>query len=147
MKRGSICAEARVGKAETEGVLLKLRASNPDLVVQMVSVGELPSAKAVRMISEQTLRAMENGDMLASKPEVDLLLRLAGTRQIAVAMERCGYKGPGKKLLVALGPEGPLEALRRKLAGDKSFDLLEGDEVDEKGLRMVEDAALLASRN
>jgi tRNA threonylcarbamoyladenosine modification (KEOPS) complex Cgi121 subunit len=147
LKRGSICAEARLEPAETERRILELRSSNPDLVIQVASMDELPREKAVRMIAEQTLRAMETGALLASRPEVDLLLRLAGTRQIAVAMERCGYRVPGRKLLVALGPEEPLEKLRERLAREKDFTLLEGQEIDEKGLWMVETAALLASRN
>ena len=47
---------------------------------------------------------MKTGALLAAKPEVDLLLRLAGTTQIALAIEEAGYRARGPMILVAAGP-------------------------------------------
>lgn len=140
------CAEAKVVPQKAEEMVSRMRSANPELVIQLVSMEDLPKAKTVRMIAAQTARAMGTGALLASKPEVDLLLRLAGTGQIAVAMKTCGYDAPGRKMLVALGPDGPLESLRETVAKQGAFKELKGDEIDEKGLRMVETAALLAAR-
>src|SRR5689334_14188498 len=72
--------------------LSRLRKDHPDLVVQLVSMKRIPNARAIRMVAAQTMRALETGALLASKPEVDLLLRLAGTTQIAEAVDRIGYR-------------------------------------------------------
>lgn len=140
------CAEAKVVHHGVEETVKGMRASNPELVIQLVTLEKLPEAMTIRMIAAQTARALETGDLLASKPEVDLLLRLAGTRQIALAMKACGYDAPGKKLLVALGPGEPLEKLRQSVATHGTFVELRGNGIDEEGLRMVEKAALLATR-
>lgn len=143
---GSFSAEVRVSPEDSESLLLGLRSKNPGLVIQLVTVDKIPWPRAVRMIAEQTLRAMDTGALLASKAEVDLLLRLAGTRQISTAMERRGYKLPGKKLLVALGADAPLERFRQSVAKEKRFTELKGEKIDEEGLWMVEEAALLGSK-
>jgi len=48
------------------------------------------SLGALVLIAEQTIFAMKNGELLARKPELDFLMRLAGTDQIFLAQERCG---------------------------------------------------------
>jgi tRNA threonylcarbamoyladenosine modification (KEOPS) complex Cgi121 subunit len=131
---------------KTEKELLQLRSAFPELVVQVVSARKPPGARAVEMIAAQTLRAMETGSLLAEKPEVDLLLRLAGTNQITVALKTNGYKGPGTKLLVAAGPRSKLEALRRKLSENSAYTIRTPRETRDGDLLAVETAALLGTR-
>ena len=142
----SLIAEVSVESAEAEGELQRLRQQHGGLVVQMACLKISPSARVVRMIAEQTLRARRSGALLASKPEVDLLLRLAGTSQISEAIERTGHQALGKRILVAAGPAEDVDELRRLLAKDKRYRLIEGEALGAEGLMMVEKAALLGTR-
>ncbi len=135
-------AEAAAAERELRG----LRSEFPRLVIQVVSMNVLPSAAAVRMIAAQTMRAKSTGALLAAKPEVDLLLRLAGTNQITVALEKNGYTAKGTKMLVAAGTKKELSELSKKLSKMRGYALREGDDNDERSLRMVESAALLGTR-
>lgn len=133
--------------SEAERQLLRLRTSHRKLIIQLVSMKKPLGARAVRMIAAQTLRARKSGAMLAERPEVDLLLRLAGTNQIAVALRTHGYRAAGTKLLVATGPQDQVERLRSELTDDKAYTLREEeDRLDEEGLSAVESAALLGTR-
>jgi tRNA threonylcarbamoyladenosine modification (KEOPS) complex Cgi121 subunit len=141
-----LIAQVSVDSAGAEAELLRLRREHPDLVVQMASVKKLPPAKSVRMIAEQTLRAKETHALLASRPEVDLLLRLAGTSQISVAIRTSGHQAPGRKLLVAAGTAAGTAKLEKTLRSDKRYSIIEGDEMGKEGIMMVEKAALLGTR-
>lgn len=139
---------ARAGSAEaTEDRLLSLRGRHPGLIIQLVTLKRLPGNRVVAMIGQQTLRAARTGALLAAKPEVDLLLRLAGTTQIAVAIKEAGYRAKGKKLLVAAGPSEEVESLEEELAEQKGYEVLKGEEIDADGLAMVERAAVLGTRS
>jgi tRNA threonylcarbamoyladenosine modification (KEOPS) complex Cgi121 subunit len=144
---GVLAAKARLESAEAEPVLLSLRKRHPDLIIQLVRLKEVPESRIIAMIGQQTLRAAETGALLAAKPEVDLLLRLAGTTQIAMAIKESGYRATGEMLLVAAGPARRLSSLRKKLVADPSYKVLEGDTVSAPGLAMVERAALLGTRS
>jgi tRNA threonylcarbamoyladenosine modification (KEOPS) complex Cgi121 subunit len=144
---GVLAAKARVGTGDAEGVLLSLRKRHPDLIIQLVRLKKVPESRTIAMIGQQTLRAAETGALLAAKPEVDLLLRLAGTTQIAVAIEESGYRAKGEMLLVAAGPARRLSGLRKELVGDPSYQVLEGETVSPAGLAVVERAALLGTRS
>lgn len=98
------------------------------------------------MIAMQTLRARQTGALLAERPEVDLLLRLAGTNQITEALKTHGYKGPGTKLLVAAGPRDQVDTLRKELSDDDACRVREEDEPSEEDFYAVESAALLGTR-
>ena len=135
-------AEAAAVERELRG----LRSEFPRLVIQVVSMNVLPSAAAVRMIAAQTMRAERTGALLAAKPEVDLLLRLAGTNQITVALEKNGYRAKGTKMLVAAGTKKELSELSKKLSKMRGYALREDGDNDERNLRMVESAALLGIR-
>ncbi|MGC8568719.1 MAG: hypothetical protein ACP5LW_01770 [Nitrososphaeria archaeon] len=64
-----------------------------DIVFRVEIKGDcIKSLGALMLIAEQTLFAMKNGELLARKPELDFLMRLAGTDQIFLAQERCGGK-------------------------------------------------------
>jgi tRNA threonylcarbamoyladenosine modification (KEOPS) complex Cgi121 subunit len=131
----------------TDAELLSLRSRHPALIIQLVTLKELPGNRTVAMIGQQTLRAAKTGALLAAKPEVDLLLRLAGTTQITVAIREAGYGARGEKLLVAAGPADDVEVLERELALDRRYQVLRGEEIDADGLAMVERAALLGTRS
>jgi tRNA threonylcarbamoyladenosine modification (KEOPS) complex Cgi121 subunit len=138
---------AKASPRATEWRLLSLRGRHPDLIIQLVTLKSIPGNRAVAMIGQQTLRAAKTGALLAAKPEVDLLLRLAGTTQIAVAIKEAGYRAKGEKLLVAAGPVGEVERLEEELAGDAGYEVLRGEEIDAEGLAMVERAAVLGTRS
>lgn len=141
-----ISAEADLDASEAEKELLRLRSSYPELIIQVVKMKRPLGARAVRMIAMQTLRARKSGALLADRPEVDLLLRLAGTDQITMALKTHGYKAAGTKLLAAAGPQGEVDRLRKQLSGNGRYTVREEDEADEEGLAAVETAALLGTR-
>ncbi|MDA4136211.1 MAG: KEOPS complex subunit Cgi121 [Thaumarchaeota archaeon] len=142
----AVAAAAELAPGEAERELLRLRSAHPRLTIQLVVMNRLPGAGAVMMIAAQTLRAKETGALLAAKPEVDLLLRLAGTSQITEALQKHGYGAQGAKMLVAAGSNKGVERLRRELSGSKSYRVLEPERVDEEDLDMVEVAALLGTK-
>jgi tRNA threonylcarbamoyladenosine modification (KEOPS) complex Cgi121 subunit len=142
----AVAARAELAEGEAQGELLRLRSAHPRLTIQLVVMERLPGAGALLMIAAQTLRAKETGSLLADKPEVDLLLRLAGTSQITEALQKHGYGARGAKMLVAVGSNKDVERLRRELSGSKSYRLLEPEKVDEEDLDMVEVAALLGTK-
>src|SRR5208283_3366309 len=81
-----LCAEVRLpDSASADAELRRLRRESPRLVIQLMSMKRRPNTTAVRMIAAQTLRARKTDSMIAAKPEMDLLLRLAGTAQISEA--------------------------------------------------------------
>lgn len=142
----ALSAEAKLAPEEAERELLRLRSSHPGLIIQLASVERLPSARAVLMIAAQTLRAVGTDSLLAAKPEVDLLLRLAGTSQITLALKKNGYRSGGTMMLVAAGPDKDLGRLEKELSKNRSYVLREAGEMDEEGRDMVEVAALLGTR-
>jgi tRNA threonylcarbamoyladenosine modification (KEOPS) complex Cgi121 subunit len=115
-------------------------------VIQLVGGRRLPSAAAVEMVAAQTLRAKTSGSLLVKRPELDLLLRLAGTSQIGEALEEIGYKRKGKKVLVAAGPGSGLARLAKSLAGDARLKRVRKGPLTEDDLEVVETAALVAAR-
>ena len=145
--RRVVAARADVSESDADALLSSLRKLHPKLVVQLVATKRTIDAGTLEMIGEQTLRAARTGALLAEKPEVDLLLRLAGTAQIAVAIERVGYRSRGPKLLVAAGPPGEVLGMRKALEKDGRFEILKSEVVTKEGLAMVEEAALLGARS
>ncbi|MDG6985210.1 MAG: hypothetical protein JRM73_00495 [Nitrososphaerota archaeon] len=73
----------------------KLASVNPGTMVQAMRAGPAVNAALVEMLAAQTFRAESSGAMLAKKPEIDFLLRFAGTSQIAKAIREQGAV-PGK---------------------------------------------------
>jgi tRNA threonylcarbamoyladenosine modification (KEOPS) complex Cgi121 subunit len=134
---------------EAEGVLAKLRKENPDVIIQVFGAGSIPNAAAVEMVAAQTLTAAKSGSTLAERPELDLLLRLAGTRQIGEAFRRVGYKSERKKLFMvaaSTGGSAPMTRLREAMSKDRRFSEVEKKKLGKRDLQMVERAALLAAR-
>ena len=138
-----------VGLEEAEVVLAKLRKENPEAIIQVFGAGTIPNAAAVEMVAAQTLTAAKSGSTLAERPELDLLLRLAGTRQIGEAFKRLGYKSDRKKLFVvaaSMGDGAPMTRLKKAMSKDRRFIEVEKKKLGKLDLQMVERAALLAAR-
>lgn len=142
-----VAAEAKIGEEEGDRELLSIRRRHPMLVVQLMTLRRFPSNRALMMIGEQTLRASRTDSLVAAKPEVDLMLRITGTSQIATAMRKSGYRAKGRKLLVALGPTRKVARLREELAKSPNYSILENDELQDADLAAVERAALLGTRS
>jgi tRNA threonylcarbamoyladenosine modification (KEOPS) complex Cgi121 subunit len=141
-----LSAEAKLAAENSQAELLRLRSTHPDMVIQLVSMKKLPSAKAVLMIAAQTLRARDTGSLLTAKPEVDLLLRLSGTSQITVALKKNGYMSGGLKMLVAAGTEEQVQKLKEELLRKPAYRVREAGKIDQDTLGIVEAAALLGTR-
>lgn len=100
-------------QSAAEGFLSALRQMFPDLTVQLVTLEKETNATLLEFIGHQTINAIAKRSLLANRPEVDLLLRLAGTSQIGTALKRVGYGKSGNKVLVAIGERSLLLRLRR----------------------------------
>ena len=143
------CWEVRVPQEEVEGILATIRKENPGVIVQVIGAARAPNPGVIEMIAAQTLMAAESGCTLAERPELDLLLRLAGTRQIGEAFQRLGYKSNGKRFFMVAASEGSRPSMARmskRLAADKRFTEVAKRQLAEGDLDQVERAALLAAR-
>ena len=87
------------GESTPEETKARLAVANPGSIVQAVRAGAAKNGFLVEMLAAQTLRAEKSHALLARKPEIDLLLRLAGTTQISRAIANQGAR-PGEPFLV-----------------------------------------------
>src|SRR5713101_3530039 len=141
------CWEIRVGPQEVESLLAELRNETPAIIIQVFGAAIAPNPVAVGMVAAQTLTAVRSGATLAERPELDLLLRLAGTRQIGDAFKRVGYKSHAKRLFMVAASEGEGDAMRRlakRLSADRRFVEVPAKKLAKVDFQMVERAALLA---
>ncbi len=128
------------GEADPDFVRKAVGAKFPGSIVQTVRADAATNGFFVEMIAAQTLRANGTENLLAKKPEVDLLLRLAGTTQISRAIEQMGAKKGKPFLLVIAGPDRGLDSLSvKELDGSE----LEKRELSSDELDRIERAALL----
>jgi len=113
--------------ASAENSKQRLSAANPGAIVQAAKEGVAGNEALVEMLAAQTLQAEASGSLLANRPEIDLLLRLAGTTQISRAIREAGAKhGEGFVIVVAgrddirvpTGFEG-IELARRELSASE----------------------------
>ena len=143
------CWEMDISPLDPETFLARVRTDNPGLFIQVFG-GKRPRGSVVEMIVAQTLMGMRSGSILADRPELDMLLRLAGTRQIGEAFLRLGYKsGGGKTLFMVAASEGQgreMNRLRDAMSKDHRFVEIEKMPLTEDDLLAVERAALLAVR-
>lgn len=115
--------------------------ANRGALVQTFSGRAAPNGFFVQMIAAQTLRAGLSQSMLAKKPEIDFLLRLAGTSQISEAISRVGTEhGEPFQLVVATAGRDRtrIPALRCRALPKRP--------LTETELARVEKAALLSAR-
>lgn len=144
-----MCWEVDLRADEVERFLADVRAKNPGVLVQVFGAGVQPNPAAIELMAAQTLSAQKVGANLAERPELDLLLRIAGTRQIGEALRRAGYKAGAKRLFMVAAAEGEDPRLARMaevLRKDARVSELKRRPPSEEDLRGVERAALLAAR-
>lgn len=109
------------------------------LVVQGVKLAAASNEFFVEMIAAQTLRASRTSNLLAKKPEIDLLLRLAGTTQISAAIAELGVR-KGEPFLVIVAGDKELVA---KVRGQTGWVRLPRRDLTKGELKRIERAALL----
>jgi len=144
-----VCWEIGAQPDELDALLARTRKRSPGVVVQIFRAGRAPNPTALQMIAAQTLTAARSGSTLAERPELDLLLRLAGTRQIGEAFLRVGYRSKGKRAFLVASTEGDGWALSRlgsQLAKDGGFSEVPRRKLAKGDVDRVEAAALLAVR-
>ncbi len=91
--------------ADSEAAKEKARRALNAGFAQASDTSAARNALLLEMLAAQTLRACETKNLLARKPEVDFLLRLAGTTQIARAIGEVGSKKGKGFILVIASPE------------------------------------------
>jgi tRNA threonylcarbamoyladenosine modification (KEOPS) complex Cgi121 subunit len=79
--------------------------SHPGLLVQVVRAEALRNMALAEMLALQTFRAAEGGTLLARSPEMDFLLRVAGTSQIQKAVKGSGA-APGRRNVMVVASSG-----------------------------------------
>jgi len=128
------------GGADPDAVRKIVETKLPGSIAQAVRADAATNGFFVEMIAAQTLSANGTQNMLAKKPEVDLLLRLAGTTQISRAIEQMGVKKGKPFLLVIAGPGRTLANLNVEEFGGSE---LQKQELSPDELDRIERAALL----
>jgi tRNA threonylcarbamoyladenosine modification (KEOPS) complex Cgi121 subunit len=126
------------GDLDPDEAKLEFGSSNPSSIVQTGRAKSAANEFFVEMLAAQTLRAGSAGSLLAKKPEIDFLLRLAGTTQISKAIKQCGSRKGEPFLLVVAGPKKinfPRSAKAKELPRGK---------LTKKELDRIEEAALLS---
>jgi tRNA threonylcarbamoyladenosine modification (KEOPS) complex Cgi121 subunit len=143
-RENTVSFGVRIPQDQEERFLSELRVQFPRLFIQLLSLRHQPNSRVIEMIAKQTIRSIGNRSLLASRPELDLLLRLAGTTQISEAIAKVGYKKSGRKVLVAVGTTRDLRRLE-KLAGEKgeTFKKSRVKDLSAADLETIEGAALL----
>lgn len=131
---------------DVESILSGLRLAGHKALVQAFASRRPPDMVALEMLAAQTIYASASGATLANKPELDLLLRLAGTRQIGEALERHGYRSGRGALYVVAASSDPdaLEALVGRLERDARLREVPRRRARKGTLELVERAALLS---
>jgi len=130
-------------RGEWEDMKARLLRSFPDLLFQLVDARSGSNERFFRLITAQTLKASADGSLLARKPEVDLLLRLARSTQISEALARVGYKRGEKRILIAAGKKG--KVMRLVASGIVEGMRLRSVELSESEWLRVEEAAILSA--
>jgi tRNA threonylcarbamoyladenosine modification (KEOPS) complex Cgi121 subunit len=126
------------GGLDPEKVKEKIRRRHPSLLVQSLRPEASRNAGHLEMIAAQTVEASGTGNLIAKKPEIDFLLRVAGTTQISRAIQKVGSKKGRPFLLVVAG--------RRRIPavfGSDRWRELKRRELSGREMEKVEVAALL----
>ena len=90
-------------EASSQDLKRRLADANPGSMVQAAKEELLRNESFVELLAAQTLQAESSGGLLANKPEIDFLLRLAGTTQISRAIRDAGAKSGDQFVLVVAG--------------------------------------------
>lgn len=131
---------------EVESILSSVREAGRGVLAQAFTSKTPPDVVALEMLAAQTISARRSGVMLANKPEFDLLLRLAGTRQIEEALARHGYKSErgGLYLVAAADERETLVAISGVVDSDPRLKEVPRRRAGRKTMEIVERAALLS---
>ncbi len=127
-------------RVNPESLKRKISSGHPRALVQSAKRDAATNAFFLEMIAAQTLRAGATGILLAKKPEIDFLLRLAGTTQISKAIVDVGARKGRPFLLIVAGPGHGLGSLDGSAFEGRE---LPKRKLSRKELSMVERAALL----
>ena len=119
---------------DPDGAKAQLARANPDAVVQVIRGKGLSNSLVLELLAAQTMGAMEGGGLLARRPEVDFLLRVAGTAQISRAIASSGAVKGQPFILVAFTrgtpiggtPAGAKTVPRRGLSTAEKFVVEKG---------------------
>ena len=118
----------------------RFQEANGGFVVQTTRASAADNELFVEMLAAQTLKAKDTGSLLAKKPEIDFLLRLAGTTQISRSIKQKGARDGSRFLVIVAGNSEVKEphgvAARR----------LERRELVRSELGRIETAALLNTK-
>ena len=127
-------------EADSKQIRVELAEAYPGAMVQTFSSKAATNGFLIQMLAAQTLRAERSGSLLAKKPEIDFLLRLAGTTQISEAISRVGSKA-GEPFVLVLASLRPL-----KIASIAGGQKLHSGPLSEPELQRVERGALLSAQ-
>ena len=114
----------------------------PGAVVLAVRRKVVHNESFAEMLAAQTLEAASSGSLLANKPAIDLLLRLAGTTQIAEAISGAGARKGEPFVVVVAAAEAALEGA----SPGQGWTRLPRRALTRPEMARVEAAALLAVR-
>ena len=120
-------------------IRVEIAEAYPEAMVQTFTSKAATNGFFIRMLAAQTLRAGLSESLLAKKPEIDFLLRLAGTSQISEAISRVGSKN-GEPFVLVLASLRPLKTA--SIAGGRK---LPSRPLSEAELQRVEQGALLSA--
>jgi tRNA threonylcarbamoyladenosine modification (KEOPS) complex Cgi121 subunit len=115
----------------------RLAEINPDSLVQSLRSDSDGNPAYLQLLAAQSVHAQSTGGLLAKKPEIDLLLRAAGTTQISRAIKEKGAKAGEPFIVVVAGVRRV-----RRIPGSEEIPRRE---LSEEELGMVENAALLSA--
>ncbi len=118
----------------------RLSERNPGFLVQVTKAGRSQNEVFLEMLAAQTLYAETTGSLLAKKPEIDFLLRMAGTTQISAAIKEAGARR-GESFVVLAAGQSEVGSIP-ELAGRE----LPRRDLSRKELVRIERAALLNAR-
>ncbi len=89
--------------SDPDEVKARFQAANRGFMVQTSKADAAGNELLLEMLAAQTLKAEALGSLLAKKPEIDFLLRLAGTTQISLAIRHAGAHRGHEFLVVVAG--------------------------------------------
>ena len=116
--------ELQLFNTSLESVLKKLSlACRADLVFQLVSLKPLVSEHVVLAALEQAFFALDSGSSFSKKPELELLVRLSGKRQVSDALQLFGLQEKPKQfaVLVAVGADSTIQKNAVELGSEIGF--------------------------
>lgn len=117
---GLLVAGVRRVEGDAGKLLDGLRLENQDVLIQAFDAGAVFGLDHVLGVVQITVEAMDRNVMIASKPETEMLLRLACTNQISEAIKRAGLKSGYAGCFVCLSKSQ--EALRKVAGRLAAFD-------------------------